>query len=229
MGLFSRKPKQPDTDPNQILYDFYDDWFKTKYNQLFESEYLKGIKSVYELDITTKFKSNIKNLEPTSVQECIDATNLRLSTVATIEAAYITLGQIILKYPTFLIDPRFEQFYHHALPHQIEALRLLTKVGVEQEYPLNRITASLAKMKYVPNFTIQANEIAAKKNIDIIDLSFYDRFEKIRDDLYLTLIDIVQVFQKEAMEFENGDELAMIDHLITTAMQPTEIEEPTHD
>lgn len=229
MGLFSRKTTEPEVDPNQIQYDFYNDWFKTKYTNLFESEYLKGIKSVFELDLSLNKKNEIKNLEPTSIEECVDATNLNLSTVATIEAGYIVLGRLVIKHPAFLLNKQFEQFYHHALPHQIEALRLLTKVGKEQEYPLNRITASLSKMKYLPNFTIQANEIAAQKNVDIIDLSFYDRFEKVRDDLYLSIIDLVQELQKEANELENGDELTMIDHLLNTAMQPSGIEGQLND
>jgi len=220
MGLFSRNKKQQTAqDPHQIQLDFFEDWFHIKYQDLFSSKYLAGLKYVKDLNIDREQIDIFQNpnYKPSDIDEAITITNLHIDTIISMETAFIILGHQVMKNPTYLLDKDFEQFYHKTLPHFIEALRLLDEYGQQNGYPYMRVNATLRRLKYTPNFTIEAGDIASQPKLNMLDLSFYDRFDKLRNDIYDAAFKLVQKFYDNEHDMNFNKKLAVIDDLLQVA------------
>ena len=223
MGLFNRKSstKTENIDPHKIQHDFYVDWFNVKYNNLFSSKYLEGLKYVKDLDISPDKMTEISNFTMNSdIDSAIAITDLHLATIVSMQAAYITLGHKVLESPTLLLDEEFETFYHDTLPHVIEALQLLDQYGDEHEYPLMRVNAVLRSVKYAPNFTIEAGDVAKQQSVEILDLSFYDRYDTLRLEVYTPMIKLIKKFHHQTDELDFKKSFAIIDDLLNVAHKP---------
>ena len=216
MGLFNRKKAPIQENPHQIQLDFFEDWFQKKYAKLFASEYLEGLKYVKDLDIDRRpiHEFTDPNYRPTDIEEVIDKTNLKIGTIASIETAYITLGHLVIKTPGYMLDEDFDKFYHTTLPKLIEALRLLDQYGTEHDYPYMRVNAVLRSVRYTPNFTIEAGDVAAHDKIEMLDLSFYDRFDKLRLEIYKAMYDLVKKFQDNEHKLDFEKSIDIIDDLL---------------
>lgn len=223
MGLFNRKSKttNPTIDPHQIQLDFYTDWFNDKYQKLFSSKYLEGLKYVKDLDIDQSIIDDMtKNSVPDTIDEAIKLTELHLDTIVSMQSAYITLGHKILESPALMLDDEFDTLYHETLPHIIEAIRLLDEYGTQNEYPFMRVNAVLRRVKYAPNFTIEAGDIAKQESVQSLDLSFYDRYDKIRLEMYTPMIKLIKRFKNENEDVNFKKSFAVIDDLLDISNKP---------
>ena len=113
-----------------------------------------------------------------------------------------------------MLADEFDTLYHETLPTIIEAIRLLDEYGSQNKYPFMRVNAVLRRVKYAPNFTIEAGDIAKQESVQTLDLSFYDRYDKIRLEMYTPMIKLIQKFknENEAVSFKKS--FAVIDDLL---------------
>lgn len=226
-----KKNKQDDIEekenPEQILLDFYHDWFENKYTPLMNSEYLTKLKFVkdytHPADIMEQIEIFDLQEDVTTKEEMLRLTNIDFPLIVSLQSAMILLARVILTNPMMLVDPEFTNYYQNIMPKYIESERMLSEFGKQHNYPLLRINAVAQSIRYMPNLTIGANEFATRtehSKIEKIDLSFYDRYETIRDNLYDATFKLAKRFYDEENKAIFNKTLSVVDDLLTITDTP---------